>query len=135
MANLGPAPTDRAATRGKGLNIALWVVQALLAFALFGAGASKLAGAEKMIALYDAIGVGQWFRYVTGVLEIAGAVMIVVPRTKAVGAALLATIMVGAIATHLAILHNSPAPPTVLLALAAFVVWGRRADLARLIAR
>jgi putative oxidoreductase len=118
-----PARSSRA------VNIALWVVQALLALAFLGAASGKLLGKPEMVGLFEAIGIGQWFRYVTGLLEAAGAVLIVVPRTKAYGAALLGAVMVGAILTHLFILHNAPTAPAVLLVLAGVVVWGRRADL------
>jgi hypothetical protein len=43
--------------------------------------------------------------------------------------------MLGAIATHLFVVHNSPAIPLVLLAGLVFVVWGRRGQLASLLAR
>ena len=43
--------------------------------------------------------------------------------------------MVGAIATHLFVLHNAPSAPLVLLALVSFVLWGRRAELAKLLGR
>jgi putative oxidoreductase len=118
---------------GKGLNIALWVVQGLLALAFVGAASGKLLGRPEMVGLFDAIGVGQWFRYVTGLVEIAGAALILVPKTRVIGAALLAGTMLGAIATHLFVLHNAPTAPVVLLALLSFVLWGRRAELAHLI--
>jgi uncharacterized membrane protein YphA (DoxX/SURF4 family) len=117
------------ARAGKVLNIALWVVQILLALAFLGASSGKLLGRPEMVGLFEAIGIGQWFRYVTGLLEAAGAVLVVVPRTKAFGAALLAMVMVGAVLTHLFILHNAPTAPAVLLVLAGTVVWGRRGDL------
>jgi putative oxidoreductase len=120
---------------GRGLHIALWVVQALLALAFVGAASGKLLGKPEMVGLFDAIGIGQWFRYVTGVLELAGAVLIVVPRTRAGGAALLATIMVGAAATHVFVLHNAPTAPLVLLILLGFVLWGRREELRRMLGR
>jgi putative oxidoreductase len=120
---------------GKGLNIGLWIVQGLLALAFVGAASGKLLGKPEMVGLYDAIGIGQWFRYVTGLVEIAGAVLVVIPKTRLVGAGLLAGTMLGAIATHLLILHNAPTAPVVLLALASFVLWGRRADLAELLGR
>jgi putative oxidoreductase len=50
-----------------------------------------------MVALFTAIGFGQWFRYVTGILELTGAIPIIVPKTRRIGAALLATIMLGAV--------------------------------------
>ena len=95
-----------AARPGKVVNIALWVVQILLALAFLGASSGKLLGKPEMVGLFEAIGIGQWFRYVTGLLEATGAVLIVVPRTKAFGAAVLGVVMIGAVLTHLVILHK-----------------------------
>jgi len=120
-------------TPGKGLNIGLWVVQALLALAFLGAASGKLLGQPEMVGLFEAIGIGQWFRYVTALVEISGALMLLVPRTRIVGAILLAGTMLGAVGTHLFVLHNAPTAPTVLLALLSFVIWGRRAELSRLL--
>lgn len=120
---------------GKGANIALWVVQILLALAFLGAASAKLLGTPDMVGLYEAIGIGQWFRYVTGLLELTGAILIVIPRTKVFGAALLSMIMVGAVLTHLLILHNAPTAPAVLLLLAGIVAWGRRESLKPALAR
>ncbi|CAN5925008.1 hypothetical protein BH11MYX4_BH11MYX4_01360 [soil metagenome] len=120
---------------GRAANIALWVVQILLALAFIGAASGKLLGKPEMVGLYEAIGVGQWFRHVTELLELTGAILVVVPRTKFFGAALLGTIMVGAALTHLLILHNAPTAPAVLFLLAAIVAWGRRAALKPALAR
>jgi len=122
-------------TPGKGLNIGLWVAQGLLALAFAGAASGKLRGQPEMVGLYEAIGVGQWFRYVTGLVELTGAVLILIPKTRVIGAGLLAGTMLGAIATHLFVLHNAPTAPAVLLALVSFVLWGRRAELAKLLGR
>ncbi|HEX3530176.1 MAG TPA: DoxX family protein [Thermoanaerobaculia bacterium] len=125
-------PTAATPTRtqpGKAANIALWVVQILLALAFIGAASGKLLGNPDMVGLFKAIGIGQWFRFVTGLLEVTGAILIVIPRTKFFGAALLAMIMVGAVLTHLFILHNAPTAPAVLFLLAGIVAWGRRGAL------
>ena len=129
MSQSATSPAVTPARPGKAVNIALWVAQLLLALAFLGAASGKLLGKPEMVGLYETIGIGQWFRYVTGLLEVAGAVLVVVPRTKAFGAALLAMVMVGAVLTHLFILHNPPTAAAVLLVLAGAVVWGRRADL------
>lgn len=126
---LSSAAAPARARPGKAVNIALWVVQILLALAFLGAAFGKLLGKPEMVGLFDAIGIGQWFRFVTGLLEVTGAILIVVPRTKFFGAALLSMIMVGAVLTHLFILHNAPTAPVVLLVLAGIVIWGRRGDL------
>ena len=115
---------------GKGLTIALWLVQAGLALMFLMAGGSKLAGAPAMVGLFDTIGIGQWFRYLTGSLEVSGAVLLLVPAASGLGAALLVPVMLGAITTHLLVLHNSPAMPLALLVGLAFVTWGRRAQVA-----
>jgi uncharacterized membrane protein YphA (DoxX/SURF4 family) len=119
------AATRRAAT-GRPLDILLWCVQASLALVFVGASWAKLMGQPEMVALFSAVGFGQWLRYVTGILELTGAVLIMVPKTRRIGAALLATVMVGALTAHLYILHVPLTTPGVLLLMSGFVVWGRR---------
>jgi putative oxidoreductase len=109
----------------RNLNIALWVLQALLAAAFIAAGGSKLAGVPHMVALFDQIGVGQWFRYVTGAVEIISAVALLVPRTTAYAAAQLAMTMGCAAITHLAFIGGNPIPAIVLASLCAFVAYRR----------
>lgn len=103
--------------------------KALLTLAFLAAGLSKLAGVEMMVATFDAIGVGQWFRYVTGIFEVAGAVLLWVKGREIYGAGLLAVTMVGAIIAHLAILGPSFVPALVLGLLAVFVLWAHKGDL------
>jgi putative oxidoreductase len=122
-----------AARPGKALNIALWTLQVLLALAFVGAGSGKLLGSADMIALFDAIGIGQWFRYVTGSLEVLGALLLIIPGSAALGAVLLACVMAGAVAAHLTILHTAATAPLVLFALTAIVASGRRSQLAGLL--
>lgn len=123
------------ARASRAVNISLWVAQILLALAFLGAASGKLLGKPEMVGLFEAIGIGQWFRYVTGLLEATGAVLIVVPRTKFFGAALLGTVMVGAVLTHLFILHNAPTAPAVLLVVVGIVAWGRRESLKPVLTR
>src|ERR1700679_313429 len=99
----------------KGWNITRWVLQGLAAFAFLAAGGSKLAGAPAMVEMFAKLGAGQWFRYLTGALEVIGAVALLVPRAAFYGAVLLAAVMIGAIVTHLAVLGGSPIPALVLL--------------------
>ena len=103
-----------------------WGVRILLALAFGAAGISKLAGVPQMVAVFDAVGFGQWFRYLTGVVEIAGAVLILVPRTAFFGGLWLGGTMVGAVATHLLLIGGSPIPAIVLGLLCALVVYQLR---------
>ena len=106
--------------------IVLWILQIAAAAMFFLSGFSKLAGAPPMVALFAAIGIGQWFRYLTGALEVIGATLLLVPRLSGVGALLLAGVMTGAIATHLFVIGGNPAVPFVLLVMTASVAWARR---------
>src|SRR5882672_6944543 len=125
-ASLTHAPSVQ---RARAANVTLWIVQIALAGMFLMAGASKLFGAVPMVALFDAIGIGQWFRYVTGLIEVAAAVALLVPRSAVFGALVLVPTMIGAIVTQLFIVHASPVPPAVLLVGAAVVIWVRRREL------
>ena len=115
--------------------IVVWVLQAVLATAFLAAGGAKLAGVEQMVQTFDAIGVGQWFRYVTAVVEIASGAALLLPGYAAVGAVLLVCTMVGAVITHLFVIGGSAVPALVLLVLAALVLWLRRGQLAAVLGR
>jgi hypothetical protein len=106
--------------------IALWAVQLALAAAFLLSGGAKLVGAPVMLAVFDAIGIGQWFRYATGLIEVGSAIALLVPSFAAFGAGALAATMVGAIVTHLFIIGGSPAGPAILLVGSAAVAWARR---------
>jgi uncharacterized membrane protein YphA (DoxX/SURF4 family) len=110
----------------KGRTILLWVLQILAAAAFLAAGASKLAGAAPMVASFEKIGLGQWFRYVTGLMEVAGAIGLVIPGYSFYGASLLATIMAGAIIAHLAVLGGSPVAAIVLLLVTGTIAYLRK---------
>jgi uncharacterized membrane protein YphA (DoxX/SURF4 family) len=80
--------------------IALWLVQIALAGMFLLAGGSKLAGVPAMVGLFGAIGIGQWFRYLTGLIEVGSALALLVPSFAVFGALALVATMVGAIAVH-----------------------------------
>jgi putative oxidoreductase len=104
----------------------LWTLQILSAAMFLFAGGLKLAGAPAMVQLFGAIGVGQWFRYLTGTIEVVSAVLLLIPSLAAYAAAALVVTMIGAIVTHLFIVGGSPAIPIVLLASTATIAWVRR---------
>jgi putative oxidoreductase len=115
--------------------IALWVTQVALAGMFLMAGGSKLAGAPAMVELFDAIGLGQWLRYVTGTIEVASAIALLVPAFAPFGALLLIPTMICASATNQFVIHQSPAMPLLLCAGAAGVAWARRDQLRTLLSR
>ena len=109
----------------KDLNITFWILQGLLAAALLVAGTTQLAGPQMQVTFFEKIGLGQWFRYFTGGLEVIGAVLVLVPRTAVVGAVLIGMTMVGAVNIHLLITGGTPVPSVVLLVIAFAVTWYR----------
>ena len=128
--SLAPSLTQTLPVRsGRTGLIALWVVQIALAGMFLLAGGSKLLGAPAMVGLFDAIGIGQWFRYLTGLIEVGSALALLVPSFAVFGALALVPTMVGAIAIHLFIVGGSPALPAILLLGSAGVVWARRHQL------
>lgn len=120
---------------GTAATIGLWILQVAAAAMIGMAGFGKLTGSPDMIGLFDAIGIGQWFRYVTGTLEVLGAVLLLVPALAGAGALLLAGVMAGAVATHLFVIGGSPVVALVLLAVVAFIAYARRERTLRLLGR
>lgn len=104
-------------------------IKALLTIAFLTAGAAKLLGVEMMVATFETIGWGQWFRYLTAAIEIGATILLWLPRRAAIGAGLLVVTMIGAVIAHLVVLGPSLLPALVLGSLAAFIVWQSRDQL------
>jgi uncharacterized membrane protein YphA (DoxX/SURF4 family) len=107
----------------KALSTTFWILQGLLAATFLVAGTTKLASPQMHVAFFEKIGFGQWFRYFTGVLEVIGAILVLVPRTAGSAAILLGMTMVGAVDIHLLITGGSPVPSIALLVMAIAVTW------------
>lgn len=95
----------------------------VLALAFAAASGAKLAGAPPMVQIFEQIGIGQWFRVVTALVELSGAILLVAPRTGFHGGLLLLVTMACAVLTHLLSIGGSPVPAAVLGALAGVVVY------------
>lgn len=111
---------------GRIMNVLLWVLQIAAAGMFLMVGFLKLSGNPQMVGLFQAIGLGQWFRYLTGALEVAGAILLLIPRTSGIAALLLAGIMLCAVLTHLLIVGGSPLAAIILLIVTSVIAWGRR---------
>jgi putative oxidoreductase len=108
------------------VNVVLWVLQIAAAGMFLMVGFLKLSGNAQLVGLFQAIGIGQWFRYLTGTLEVAGAILLLIPRTSGLGALMLAVVMICAVATHVFIVGGSPFMAIILLVVTGVVAWGRR---------
>lgn len=115
------------------MNIALWIAQGLLAFAMLGAGAMKVATPHAKLAVKMKWAV-TWPAgrvKLLGVAEVLGAIGLVVPWLTGilpiltpVSACCLFVLMAGGVKTHLD-LEEPAVPPAVLAALCVFVALGR----------
>ena len=81
------------------------------------------------IKLFHEIGTGDWFRYLTGVIEILGGLLVLIPQTAAVGLTMLALTMADAVLIVAFVLGrpaDSAFPGVFLLGLIGLLVWDRR---------
>ncbi|MEB2400828.1 MAG: DoxX family protein [Alcaligenaceae bacterium] len=109
-----------------------WALRILSAAAFMAAGIAKLAGASVMVESFEQIGIGQWFRVVTGLVEVIGAVAILVPATAAYAAIVLAITMFFAVLTHVFVIGGSSVAALALLLVTAAIAWIHRASFAKL---
>ena len=115
------------------MKIALWIVQVLLALVFVASGSMKLFAFDQLAASAPALADQHGVVTFIGIAELAGAIGLILPRLTGIFPVLttwaavgLATIMVLATGLHLMHREFSHVVVTViLLALAAFVVYGR----------
>ena len=87
-----------AAIGGRKRRIAIAVLRVVLSLAFLIIGVAKLTGSLSTVQTFAAFGWGQWFRYLTGLLDLAGALLVFVPRWTFYGALLLmCTVGLGAV--------------------------------------
>jgi uncharacterized membrane protein YphA (DoxX/SURF4 family) len=103
------------------------------AAAFLAAGGAKLAGAPMMVEIFQHVGLGQWFRIVTGLVEVSAAIALLVPFTAGLAGLVLAITMVIAIFTHLFVIGGSPVPAIVLLLITVSIAWLNRASMLSLV--
>jgi hypothetical protein len=103
----------------------LELVELVLAAVFLLVGGAKLIGRPDMVALFRDIGIGQWFRYVTGTVEVTGAALLIIPRLSGGSAILLGGVMFVATLVELFVLHRPPVAALACLSGHAFVGWAR----------
>jgi uncharacterized membrane protein YphA (DoxX/SURF4 family) len=120
------APPERVPT----VDIIGWILRLAVCAVFVSVGASKFESHSMWVAIFDRIGFGDWFRYLTGALQIAGGLLFPIPRTTYAGAALAGSTMVGAIAAHLFILGTGVGGAIIPFILLVFllIVTFRRAE-------
>ena len=108
-----------------------WILQISLGLTYLVAGISKLSGNASMLALFQAVGFGQWFRYVVGATETTGALLLFTPSWSGLAALVLSPLMVGAVAVGFVIPGHSPVWAALCFVGLVALAWLRRAETIR----
>ena len=110
------------------LKITDWVIRAAVAFVFVSSGLEKfgIGGGREWVGIFTQIGWGDWFRYLTGVLEVLGGVLLMIPIASTAGVALLVACMVGAIVAHIFKLGDPFSSIINILLIVAIVFAGRK---------
>ncbi|MEU9352996.1 DoxX family protein [Streptomyces griseoloalbus] len=136
----GTVVTESASVRGRRARTALRALQVMLAlFYAVPSALPKLIAHSSAAETFDEMGWGSTGMYAIGVLELAGAIGLLIPVLQSVAAAGLAAMMVGAFVVQVTVLDGQyAATPLVLIVPLALIAWARRghnADLLRLLRR
>ncbi|MGD9688655.1 MAG: DoxX family protein [Phycisphaerales bacterium] len=84
--------------------IVSWVLRSAAALILLQTLFFKFTGAPESVYIFTRVGAEPWGRLASGAAELVAAVLLLVPATTTIGAALAAGIMLGAVGSHLLIL-------------------------------
>jgi uncharacterized membrane protein YphA (DoxX/SURF4 family) len=85
-------------------------------------GVDKFSSSRLWLTVFSRIGLGQWFRHATGAIEVAGAILLLVPRATTIAIVLLGCTMVGALVVHVLVIGVGPQTVVVALLLAGLAV-------------
>lgn len=77
-----------------------WIAQITAAVILGQTLFFKFAGAPESIYIFERLGVEPWGRYATGMFEVVAVVLLLIPRTAALGALMAIGLMLGALGSH-----------------------------------
>jgi uncharacterized membrane protein YphA (DoxX/SURF4 family) len=107
-----------------------WVIRipVVLVFLLIGITKFNNDPRGEWFKIFEQIGFGQWFRYVTGAIQVTGAVLLLTRWTRTLGAAMLVCTMIGAMLVDIFVMHAvgfALAPMVLLCAVVATWFAGR----------
>jgi hypothetical protein len=123
-------------TLGRRSHLAVRTLQILLAvFMGIASAAPKLIGHSSAAESFDKIGFGDWFMYLTGGLELAGAIALVIPILSGLSALAFMGLMIGAFITQVTVFDGQYAiAPVILFVVFGGIAWVRRNHTAELVA-
>jgi uncharacterized membrane protein YphA (DoxX/SURF4 family) len=83
------------------ITIFFWVLRFLAAIILLQTLFFKFSAAEESVYIFSTLGMEPWGRIGTGIIELIAAILLLIPRTTAIGALLGLGVMSGALFFHL----------------------------------
>lgn len=135
-----PAGSTSSATAGpdgrrRRGHIVLWCLQVLAAGVYVLAAIPKVTADPQAVAGFTALGLGTVGMYIIGILELVGAIGLLVPRLAGLAGLAFVALMIGAVLSTLLVFGASMvAMPAAVLVLVAVIAWGRRRSTAELLA-
>jgi len=87
--------------QSKALKIFDWIVRIVVAVILLQTLFFKFSGARESIYIFTTVGAEPWGRIGSGVVELIASILLLIPRTAAIGAILVFGTACGAIFSHL----------------------------------
>ncbi len=83
----------------KGIPIIIWIISALIAYDFVLQGWRKFDPQGWWAPAFENWGYPTWFMILIGVMEVGGAVLLVIPNIRYIGAMMLTLVMIGAVTT------------------------------------
>ena len=121
---------DAILTRSRGAGALIWLLRGLLALVFFFVGWRKFPGDPRSawVHIFALIGLGQWFRMVTAVVECVGGLLLLIPRATPIAVALLVPTMIGALLVHIFVVGIGRPSVVVLILMSGvlFIGWSWR---------
>lgn len=108
--------------------VLIWIARIGVAAAFAFIGASKFPNDPhgQWVRVFARIGLGQWFRYFTGAVQLTGALLLLTRRTVTLGALLIGCTMIGAAIVDATVMRSPGVAlvPLVLLGIVAAIWFG-----------
>jgi putative oxidoreductase len=117
---------SEASPQQRSFDVTGWVMRISAGVLFLVVGLAKFQTRSIWVRLFSEIGLGDWFRYLTGALQCTAGLLMFVPRTMRAGAAIAGCTMLGAVAVHLFVLDTGVGGaiiPAFILAFLAAVGW------------
>jgi uncharacterized membrane protein YphA (DoxX/SURF4 family) len=120
---------------GRAANIALWTLQVLAAALFVFAAIPKITADPMAVAGFAMMGIGPAGMVTIGMLELAGAIALFIPRLTGLAGLCFIALMIGAVTSTLIFMGPSMvALPAITLVAVAIIAYGRRRSTIELVA-